>query len=36
MGAPVSAAERKVSPASMPRPPEYVGSSLLRAISIEK
>src|ERR1700761_9320621 len=36
MEAPVSAAERSVSPASMPSPPEYVGRSLERAISMEK
>ena len=36
MDAPVSAAERRVSPANIPRPPEYVGRSLDRAISIEK
>ena len=36
IGAPVSAAERSVSPANIPRPPEYVGSEGERAISIEK
>lgn len=32
----MSAAERRVSPANMPRPPEYVGSDGERAISMEK
>jgi len=36
LSAAVSAAERSVSPASMPRPPEYVGSAGDSAISIEK
>src|ERR1700685_4475053 len=36
MGAAVSAAERRVSPASIPKPPEYVGRAGERAISIEK
>src|SRR4051812_14882509 len=35
-GAPTSAAERSVSPASTPRPPLYVGIACSRLISIEK
>jgi hypothetical protein len=31
-----SAADRNVSPASTPKPPEYVGMAGLMAISIEK
>ena len=36
IGAAVSAADRKVSPASTPSPPEYVGSAGESAISMEK
>jgi len=36
MAMPASAAERKVSPANTPSPPEYVGIADSSAISMEK